>query len=155
VRCSTAENTWLSALEICAAEDTCHSRCQQSTQTRKGIRVGLTEKHLNIKFLVPERDHGIVEPQVFYSVHKLRETWNGKRELLEESEVQVFEARGRDPKNNRFQVSANASEPEQAKVRKCNLCRDWRMCELPLHIMVGNKQGEVKVRASFQGACYV
>jgi hypothetical protein len=80
----------------------------------KGIRVGLTEKHQHINFL--EHDHGIVEPEVLCYVHKLREKWNGKRELLEESNLQVSEARGRDPTNNRFQVSANASEPEQAKV---------------------------------------
>jgi hypothetical protein len=65
--------------------------------------------------------------------------WNGKRELLEESNSQVFEARSCDPTNNRFQISANASEPEQAKVRKC-VCRDWRMCELPLHITVRNRE---------------
>ena len=35
VRCSNAENTWLSALEICATEETCQSRYQQSTVTAK------------------------------------------------------------------------------------------------------------------------
>ena len=62
--------------------------------------------------LVLEQDLGIVEPEVLCRVRKLHETWNGKRELLEESNSQVFEARGRDSTKNRFQVSANASEPE-------------------------------------------
>src|SRR6266849_9155176 len=104
----------------------------------EGIRFGLTAKHQHINKLALEHDLGFVEPEVLYCVHKLRETWKGKRELLEELNLQNFEARGRDPTNNRFQVSTNASEEEQAKARKCNVCRDWRMCELPLHITVGN-----------------
>jgi len=104
------------------------------------VRVDPTEKHPHIDLLVLEHNHGIVEPEVLYCVRKLREMWNGKGELLEESNLQVFEARGRDTTNNRFQVSANASEPEQAKVRKCNMCRVWRMCELPPHITVGNRE---------------
>jgi hypothetical protein len=108
----------------------------------KGIRyvVGAKEKRLHPNLIVFESDDGIVGPKVFRCIHELRETWNGKRELLEKPNLQVFEARGRDPTNNRFQVSANASEREQAKVRKCNVCRDWRACELPLHITVGNRE---------------
>jgi hypothetical protein len=34
----------------------------------------------------------------------------------------------------------NSGVHGQAKVRKCNVCRDWRMCELPLHIAVGNRE---------------
>jgi hypothetical protein len=104
----------------------------------RDIRVGLTEKHQHINLLVLEYGHGIVEPEVLCCVHKLRETWNGKHELLEQSNLQPFEARGRDPTYNRFQVSADASEPEEAKVRMCDVCCDWRMCELPLHITIGN-----------------
>jgi hypothetical protein len=106
----------------------------------KGIRVGLTKGYRHINLLVLEHDLGIVEPEVLGCVHKLWETWNGKRELLEELNSQVFEARGRDPTNNRFQVSANALEPEQAKIRKCNVCRDWGMCELSLRITVGKRE---------------
>src|SRR6266849_1661971 len=94
----------------------------------------------NCNSLGLEHNLDIVEPEVLCCVHKLWETWNGERELLEESNMQVFEARGRDPTNNRFQISANASEPEEAKVRKCNVCRDWGTCELPLHITVGNRE---------------
>ena len=93
-----------------------------------------------MSFLVLEPDLSIVEPKVLYRVHKLWEIWNRKRELLEESNFQAFEMRGRDPTNNHFQVNANASESEQAKVRKCNVCRDWRKCELRLHVMVGNRE---------------
>jgi len=110
---------------------------------KEGIPVGPTERHQYMDFLALELDHGIVEPEVLCCVHKLRETWNGKRELLEEQNLQVFEARGRDPTNNRFQVSANAFEPEEAKVRKGNVYRDWRMCELPPHKTVGNRECEV------------
>ena len=93
----------------------------------KGKRVGLTERHQQTNELALEPDYGIVEPEVLRRVHKLRETLNGKRELPEELNSQVFEARGRDPTNNRFQKSANALELEQAKIGKCNVCRDWRM----------------------------
>jgi len=66
----------------------------------KRIRVGLSEKHLHVNVLVFEYDHDIVEPEVLCCVDKLREAWNGKRELLEELDSQVFEARGRDPTNH-------------------------------------------------------
>ena len=62
--------------------------------------------------------------------HKLHETWDGICELLEESNLQPFEARGGDPTNYRFQVSADALEPIEAKVRKCIGCRDWHVREL-------------------------
>ena len=93
-----------------------------------------------MNLLVFEHDLGIVEAEALCCVHKLRETWNGKRELQEELNLQVFEARGRDPTDNCFQVSANALKRERAKVRKCNMCRDWRMCELPLHITIGERE---------------
>ena len=105
----------------------------------KGVHIGFTEKYPHFNFLSLEPDLVIVEPEVLCCVHKLRETRNGKCELLEESNAQDFEARGRNPANNRFQVSANASEPEQAKLRKCDVCRDWCMYELPLH-MVGKRE---------------
>src|SRR5713101_6960718 len=107
---------------------------------KKGIRVGLTGSHPHINFLVLEHDIGFVEHEVLRCVHKLWETWNGKSELLEELNLQSFEARGRDPRNKRFQVSASASEREHAKVREYNVCHDWRMCKLPPHITVGNSE---------------
>ncbi|KAI0282463.1 hypothetical protein BGY98DRAFT_931465 [Russula aff. rugulosa BPL654] len=63
----------------------------------------------------------------------------------------VFEARSRDPTKNRFQVSANALEPEQAKVRKCNVCRDWRVYDLRLHITIGNREVKAISRLSNWG----
>ena len=109
----------------------------------RDIRVRPTDTHPHLNLLVPEPDLGTVEPKVPCCFHKLHEKWKGKRGLLEEYNIQVFEARGRDPTNNRFQVSADASEPEEAKVRECNVCRDWRMCELRLRIMVWNREAEV------------
>src|SRR6267154_774737 len=114
----------------------------------KGTRgVGLMGKHPHYNFLVVEPDHGIVEPEVLRCVDKLRETWNGKRELLEEYNLQSFDTRGRDPTNQRFQVSANASEPEEAEVRKCNVCRDWRVCEWPLQITVRNRECKLEIES--------
>src|SRR6267154_2714722 len=110
-----------------------------------GVTFG--EKHPHYNFLVVEPDHGIVEPEVLCCVDKLRQTWNGKPELLEEYNLQKFETRGRDPTNQRFQVSANASEPEQAEVRKCNVCRDWRMCEWPLHITVRYRECKLEIES--------
>src|SRR5580698_5889203 len=89
----------------------------------KGIVVVPTEKHLHINFLIPVHDIDIAEPEALCCVHELQETRNRKHELFKESNLQAFEARGRDLTNNRFQVSANASKPEIAKVRKCNVCR--------------------------------
>ena len=77
---------------------------------------------------------------ILIHIHLAVTMLNGTRELLEEPNLQDFEARGRDPTNNRFQVCANASEHERAKVRKCDVCRDWRMCELHLHITVRNRE---------------
>ncbi len=31
----------------------------------------------------------------------------------------------------RFQVCANSLDRKQAKIRKCDVCRGWRMHELP------------------------
>ena len=44
---------------------------------------------------------------VFSVVNKLQNTWNGKRELLEEQNDEPLEARGSDVTGKRFQVSAN------------------------------------------------
>src|SRR6266403_1590649 len=106
----------------------------------KDIRLGPKEIQYYFNSLVNEIEPGNVESQVLCCVHKLHEMWNRKRELLEEVELQLFETRGGDPTNNRFQISANALELKQAKVRKCNGCRDWRMRELPLHIAIGNRE---------------
>jgi hypothetical protein len=78
---------------------------------KRGLHLGPTGNHPHINFLVPEHDPDSFEHEVL-CCHKLGETWNGKRELLVESNLQAFEARGRDSTKNRFQVSANASEPE-------------------------------------------
>src|SRR5580658_2041814 len=96
-------------------ENLCHGRylpveVPAINRYNKGIRPGLTERHPHNNFLVLKHDHRIVEPEVLRCVHKLLETWNVKRELLEKLNYQHFEARGRDPTNNCFQVSANALE---------------------------------------------
>jgi hypothetical protein len=52
---------------------------------------------------------------------------------------------------HRFQVSANASEPEKVKVGKCDVCHDWRVYELPLHIAVGTGNEKATSRLSSWG----
>jgi hypothetical protein len=73
-----------------------------TSRYKKGVRVGLTEKYHHFSFLVLERDDGTVEPEVLCCAHKLREMWNGKREVIEELNSQPIEARGRDSTKDRF-----------------------------------------------------
>ncbi len=97
-------------------------------------------RHVNS--LIKELELDTVEPETLCCVQKLHETWNEKCGLHEEMNSQGFKARGGDPTNNCFQVSANAVELEPAEVRKCNGCRDWRVRELPLgplHITVRDR----------------
>ena len=98
------------------------------------------QNHQQKNFRVLEQDQGIIKFEALRCVHKLREMWNGKCELLEVVNLQPFEVRGRDPTNNHFQVSANALEAEETKVRKYNVRHDWGMCEMPLQIMFGNRE---------------
>jgi hypothetical protein len=62
--------------------------------------------------------------------------------LVEEFDVKLLQARGDDPMNKSFQVSADSTEPKMVKVRKYDGCDHRRMRELPLYIAVGN--GEFK-----------
>jgi hypothetical protein len=110
---------------------------------RKGILLGLpTGIDLQINLPRGELESGTVEPEVLCCVHQLHDTWDRKPVLVEEANVELFEARGGDPTDKCFQVGANTSEHDVVKVRKCDGCRDWRMCELPLCVKVGN--GESK-----------
>jgi len=96
------------------------------------------DRHIN--FLVRETESGTVESEVLCSVHKLQKAWDGKRQLVEEVDLELLEARGGDPKNNRFQVSTNTVKLEMAKVRKCD---DGRVRELPFYIALGDRKFEV------------
>src|SRR5258708_6077367 len=103
----------------------------------EGIRLGpLAEVEIHINSLAGELELGTVEPEVLCRVHKLQEMRDGKREfkLLEEVNFELLEARSGDSTNDLFQVSANTSEPKPAKVRKSDMCHDWRMRELTVHI---------------------
>ena len=95
-----------------------------------------------INSLQGEHKSGTVKPEVLCCVHKLQEASDGKRELVEEANIKLLEARGGDPMNKCFQVTANTLEPEMVKVRECDGCHNWRMHQLPLYITVGN--GEEK-----------
>jgi hypothetical protein len=99
------------------------------------MRLGVAE----INFVGREHNLGSVEPTIFYCIDKMQETWNRKCEFVEELKLEPLEARGGDPTNNLFQVSAITYKHKQAKVRKCDGCHDWCMREFPPHIMSGNR----------------
>jgi len=107
----------------------------------KGIYVGLLtgiDHHVNM--FLRKFELYIVELEVLRCVHDVQETWDGKRELLEELNGKTLEARSGDPTNNSFNVSANTFERKPAKVRKCDVHRDWRIDQLPFRTIVGNRE---------------
>jgi hypothetical protein len=108
----------------------------------KGMHLGPTGIHIHKDSLRVELEFGTVEPEVLCCVHKLQETWDGKRELVEEPNFKLLEARCGDLTNKSLQVSVNTSEPEPVKVREYDGCHDRRMCELPLHITAGNRESK-------------
>jgi hypothetical protein len=73
----------------------------------KGILLGPTRIHRHKDSLRIEPEFDTVEPEVLWSDHKLQETWDGKRELIEEVNLKLVEARCGDPTNKCLQVSAN------------------------------------------------
>jgi hypothetical protein len=78
---------------------------------RKAMHLGsLTGIHLHMNFITREIEICPAEAEVFYSPHKMQGMWDGKRELVEEHDVKLLEARGGDPMNKCFQVSTNAME---------------------------------------------
>jgi hypothetical protein len=108
----------------------------------KGIHLGLvlgllTGIYLHINKLVKELEPAVAEPEVLRRVHKLHEVRDGKGELLEEEDLELLEARGRYPTNNCFHVSADASEPKVAKVRKCDMSQEGYS---RLHIKIANRE---------------
>jgi hypothetical protein len=70
----------------------------------------------------------------------LQERRDGKRESVEEVNLEPLEARGGDPTNKCFQVSTKTSKPEKAKARKCDQYHGSRMHELLLHSTVGDSK---------------
>jgi hypothetical protein len=108
---------------------------------KKGDRIGpLMGIETHGSSVPGEQELDAVEPEDLHCVHKLQKTWDGKRELLEEPDGKTLEARGGYPTNNCLQVSTNTSEPKRAEVRKGDVCDDWRMSDLSLHIMIGNRE---------------
>jgi hypothetical protein len=99
-------------------------------------------------------EFGLVKPEVLCCVHNLQETWGGKCELAEEVNFKLLEARGGDPMNKCFQVSANTKEREPVKVREYDGCHDWRMRELPLYITARNSKYKVDHERLQLGHCW-
>jgi len=109
----------------------------------KGTCLGFTGIHLHVNAThIIKLDHGPAELEGLCCVQKIQKAWEGKGELIEEVYFEPLEARNGDITNNRFQVSANTSEPELAKVRQHDMCRGGWTRELPHHIMVGNREGK-------------
>jgi hypothetical protein len=104
----------------------------------KGTHLGPTGIHRHKDSLLVELEFGTVEPEVLCCVHKLQETWDRKCELVEKDNLKLLEARGGDPMNECFQVSANTGEQEPVKVREYDGSHDWRM--RGLHITVGSRE---------------
>src|ERR1700722_12481653 len=94
--------------------------------------------HTNLR--LGKFDSGVVELEVLCGVHKLQETWDGKRELVKEVNAEFFEARGGDPMSKSFQVSTNTSELEIAKVWKGDRCSNRHVRELHFYITVGDSE---------------
>ena len=94
----------------------------------KGVHLCLlTRIHLRNSVIVGKLEFGTLEREILCCVHKLQQTRDGKRELVEKENSQLLETRGGDPMNKCFQVRPNTSELQMVKVMKCDGCRDWRM----------------------------
>ena len=125
-------------------EDLCHGRylpievpaedIYDEGRFHLGLPRGI-DLHMNVLAVEPE--FCAVEPEVLCCVHKLHETWDRKRELVEEVNLELLEARSGDPMNKCFQVGANTTEPEKAKVGECY---DRRTRELSLYLTVGDRE---------------
>ena len=70
----------------------------------------------------------------------MQKVWDGKRELVEELNLKLLEARCRNPMKKCFQVSCNTVEPEMAKIRKSDGCRDR---QLPSHVTAADREYKV------------
>ena len=68
--------------------------------------------------------------------------WDGIRELAEEVDLELLEARSNDPMHKVFQISAKPTERETMKVGKRDGCRVQSTREVPLRIMVMNRARE-------------
>jgi hypothetical protein len=90
--------------------------------------------HLNANVLVRELEFGSLESEVICCAHKVQKVWDGKRELVEDLNLELLEARCRNSIKKFFQVSCNTFEPETAKIRKSDGCRDRRVRKSPSHL---------------------
>ena len=79
------------------------------------IHLGL---HLHNNVLVTELESGTLESEVPCCVQKLQESWHRKRELIEEVNLKLLEARGGVPMKNYTQVCSSTLKYEIVKVRK-------------------------------------
>jgi hypothetical protein len=96
----------------------------------KGVHLGLlTRIHLHNSVIVGKLEFGTLEREILCCVHKLQQTRDGKRELVEKENSQLLETRGAsgDPMNKCFQVRPNTSELQMVKVMKCDGCGVWVM----------------------------
>jgi hypothetical protein len=108
----------------------------------------LTKIRTHRNVIPREVDFDTVKPEVLCCVQKRQKTWNGERGWLKEQSAEPPEARGGDPMNNHFQVSAKTTPKfKQAKVRNCDVCCGWHVDGLHVHITLENKV--IKVNLEF------
>ena len=90
--------------------------------------------HDDPKHVWPKRECRTAEPEIICGTHERQEMWEGKAELKEEKNLKPLEKRGGHSGKKGFQICANSLEPKRMKVRECDMCDDWPMQQLRLHI---------------------
>src|SRR5712691_4224791 len=105
-------------------------------------RVPLAGTHIHKNISICEPEPGTVEPEVLFWDHGLQEAWNGNVGLIEEHELELLEQRGGHSRENCFQVGANPSEPQPAKVRKFEVGDERPTKQLRIHIALGKNGGK-------------
>jgi len=69
----------------------------------KSIHLGVLMRiHVRKNLLVIELEFGTMKPEVLRCVHKLQETWDEIRDLVEELKFKLLEVREGDPMNKCF-----------------------------------------------------
>jgi len=84
----------------------------------KGICLNLVGIDPHINLPDEKLEFCTLKPEVLCCVDKLQETWDRVRELIEEVNSELLEARGGDPTNKYFQVSTDTLKTETVEVRE-------------------------------------
>lgn len=93
--------------------------------------------HIHKNIIVCEPEPGTAELEVLCCTHELQEAWDGEVGLIKKDDLKLLEQRGGHSGKKCFQVGANTSEPQPAKVRKGDVGDERPMQQLCLHITLG------------------